>query len=360
MSKETILKTAMQPKLLNFLDNCDQFDIEDYKLLVQNKVKNAICFIYLIKFKYNLLPDISLLTNKTAKVWTEEIINFIKLDINDLHSILINTMDNNKLAYTDYQLEDIIKKTDGKLTDDSLIKLLANHNYQNSLNTTLNKYDGFITNELFQLIKQFFSRYYDNVKYKFETLNMFKEYIIIKKTITDEYIKSNEHLFDTPDKYAQLFTNFKDVNIELTTKCFNKNKKPPIELIRNIQFNDDPKLFKYYDMYPELYKNANIPTLYDLSIINNLEKDFELFKNRIIKNKIHIITVKRMFMIIVKLYLIKQIYNGQKESVKTFLEDIKNINSSNYIAQIKELYNDMQEYLKEPKKSKKLISDLSK
>lgn len=356
MSKETILKTAMQPKLLNFLDNCDQFDIEDYKLLVQNKVKNAICFIYLIKFKYNLLPDISLLTNKTAKMWTEEIINFIKLDINDLHSILINTMDsNNKLAYSDYQLYDIIKKTNGKLTDDSLIKLLANHNYQSSINTTLNKYDGCVTNELFQIIKTFFNRYHDNVKYKFETLDLLREYIIIQKTIIDEYIKSNEHLFDTPDKYIHLFNNLKDINNELTTKCFNKNKKPPIELIRNIPFKIDPKLFKYYDMYPELYKDANIPTLYDLSLVNNLEKDLQSFKNTIKKNDTYVITGKTRFIIIVKLYLIKQIYNGQKERVKTFLEDIKNINSSSYIAHINEIYNDMQEYLKEPNKSKKLM-----
>lgn len=354
MSKETILKTALQPKLLHFLDNYDNFDMEDYKLLVQNKVKNAICFIYLIKFKYGLLPDKSLLTNKTVKIWAEEIINFIKLDINELYDILVNTMDsNNKLAYTDYPLSDVIKKTDGKLTDDSLIKLLATQGYYDCTRVVLDKYDGYVTNELFQIIKSVIS-IYGTYKIKFDNIDTLKEYVMSRKDINDDDIKLNQHLFDTPDKYTELFANMKDIRNYLTTKCFNKLVKPPMELVRNVQFCDDPKLFKYYDKYSELYKTVEIKDTHHIKYSNDVEKDLKTIQ-KYIETCNYYGNSKINHTITIKLYLIKQIYNGQKERIKTFLEEMVKINNPKFVTEKNTIYNDLQEYLKDPKKSKKLM-----
>lgn len=351
MSKETILKTGLQPKLLHFLDNYDNFDMEDYRLLVQNKVKNAICFIYLIKFKYGLLPDKSLLTNKTVKIWAEEIINFIKLDINELYDILINTMDsNNKLAYSDYPLSDVIKKTDGKLTDDSLIRLLATQGYYDSTRVVLDKYDGYVTNELFQIIKSVIS-IYQSYKIKFDTITTLKEYAVFRNEITDDYIKLNQHLFDIPDKYTELFANMKDIRNYLTTKCFNKLAKPPIELVRNVHFSTDPKLFKYYDLYPELYKTVEIKDTQYIKYSNDLEKDLKTLQ-KYIESCNYYGNSKINQTITIKLYLIKQIYNGHKEIIKTFLEEMVKINNPKFTNEKNTIYNDLQYYLKESKKKK--------
>jgi hypothetical protein len=351
MSKETILKNAMQAKLLHFLDNYDMFDMEDYKLLVQNKIKHTACFIYLIKFKYGLLPDKSLITASTTKNWAEEIVNYIKLNINELYDILIN----NNLPYRDYEFVDIIKKTEGRLQNNDLIKLLAKYKWSYSITEVINRYDGLIDNEMFEIIKPTINTYYDH-KYKFETMEVLIKYINYKKKINLSDIKLNEHLFDTPEKYTELFSSL-DTNIErdLDTKCFGK-KTPPIELVREVKFGNDPKLFKYYDMYPSLYKDIAIPKIAEIIITIDLETNLKRIKNRFIENRLYImLTEKIMLVIMVKVYFIKQIYNGNKERIKQFLEEFKEIKASNYQRQIKEIYDDMQEYLNEPKKSKKLI-----
>jgi hypothetical protein len=350
MSKETILKNAMQAKLLHFLDNYDMFDIEDYKLLVQNKIKHAVCFIYLIKFRYGLLPDKSLITASTTKYWAEEIINYIKLDINELYDILIN----NNLPYRDYEFVDIIKKTEGRLQNYDLIKLLAKYKWSYSITEVMNRYDGLIDNEIFEIIKPTINTYYYN-KFKFETIEVFIKYINYRKKINSSDIKLNEHLFDTPEKYTELFSSL-DNNIErdLDTKCFGK-KKPPIELVREVKFGNDSKLFKYYDIYPNLYKDIAIPKIAEIIITIDLETNLKRIKNRFIENRLYMLTAKNMLVIMVKVYLIKQIFNDNRERIKQFLEEFKEIKASNYQQQIKEIYDDMQEYLNEPKKSKKLI-----
>jgi len=61
-TKEDILSNGNKKSILNFLDRSNEFTMEDYKIIVTNtKITNFDFYVYLIKFKFHIVPNINVL-----------------------------------------------------------------------------------------------------------------------------------------------------------------------------------------------------------------------------------------------------------------------------------------------------------
>lgn len=308
MSKQDILTKGIPQKVLTYLDKVDDFDLDDYKLLVSNSISNTQYFIYLIKFKFRLLPDISVLL-KANKYWYKNLIQFINLDITQLYDILYENIQNDQLHIDDKSLAMMITNMKGTLNTNELLELLIQHKYINSIVAIFdsNLYKLKLTDQQIDSLLDLkinigkFELYYETVNGLIKSINTVSQ--IQQNTIgilnlqydgciQNHHIKLNEYLFQTKDDYTYLFSKLLKSGIHLTTSCIPKQKKRIYpELLKHLVFHNDIKLFKYYHMFPQLYKDCNILTcgefenlkvnINNTTLKKDMEDNFKLIKNYI-------------------------------------------------------------------------------
>ena len=105
MDKGRILKNGNNSQVLKYILETDNFTIEDYRLLVSNdKAKNQEYIIPMIRYKFNLDPEITMF-GYAAYWWQLNIAKHIKFNMNDLDKYL-----DEPDVYTDEILKEAVQK----------------------------------------------------------------------------------------------------------------------------------------------------------------------------------------------------------------------------------------------------------
>jgi hypothetical protein len=267
MDKQTILTRGIPTKVIKYLDSVDDFSMEDYMLLVRNRLNNANLYIYLIKFKFRLLPDLNVLM-KSNNCWYKYIIQMIEMDINTIYNILVENMLDGKIHIPDDKLAKLLGNIKGSISDNELLNLLIEQNYPLSIKSIFHNklYKLQLSEELVNKLINLninigeYELSYDSLNLLIKSINFVtRSFSSYDGFIQDHHIKLNSHLFKSKEDYKTLFSKLERNTNRLTSKCIPKTKKLIYpELISNLVFFDDEKLFKYYDIFPELYKNCKI------------------------------------------------------------------------------------------------------
>jgi hypothetical protein len=221
MSKEHILKNGNSPRLLKYILEADNFDIEDYKLIVQNSVcKNHEYFIAIIKYKFHLEPSIDLV--KYAEYcWRREICENIKFDISLLDYYLDNPNE-----YTDDTLNTLIRKSTGNviISDNSILERLLEMKYYQSLDAILAKYKYSLDEAFLKKIAFTGKHYYHSAwQCSFDTNKTFHEYLKLTNHLAGKILMENLHLFNTDEDVDEFIKVFKENNVKAEYNIFKES-----------------------------------------------------------------------------------------------------------------------------------------
>jgi hypothetical protein len=264
MSKEHILKNGNSPRLLKYILEADNFDIEDYKLIVQNSVcKNHEYFIAIIKYKFHLEPSIDLV--KYAEYcWRREICENIKFDVS-----LVDYYLDNSTEYTDDTLNTLIRKSTGNaiFSDNSLLERLLEKKYYQTVDAILSKYkcslDEALLKKIFSTGKHF---YYSAWKCSFDTNKTFHEYLKLGKDLSNSTLTENLHLFNT------------DEDVDEFIKIFNENGvKPEYNLFKDSLLKKNKQIIKLFFAIGRIY-------LAEKNIMKLINSNKDLWKYINLKN----------------------------------------------------------------------------
>ena len=317
MSKENILTKGAQSRVIKFIDTIDSFDLDDYKLLVKNNLSNCDFCILLIKYKFNLLPSKELLQICTTR-WKKEIIAACKLTIDDLYELINSKV----MTFDDYDLAQIIDKTDGIFSME-LFKYLVINKFEESIKILLKRYDDFMPSDIIDLMITH-QQIDSNTYIKCETIEDLIKFVNRRNYLYDDDLKKNIHLFKEDNDYTLFFSKLliPSKHIYLTHRILLKFKKPSKELIKNVPIETE-KIFKYYDMYPDLYPTIKLADVIGLLFTNIIENDFKLITKKIMENNYSLSVARDIVVATIIGYLLKNIYSGNEEKVRKYIGEFK-------------------------------------
>jgi hypothetical protein len=349
MSKETILTKGSQSGLLKFLDLTDTFDLDDYKLLVKNNISNVIYFVHILKYKFNMLPSKELLPFCSVN-WKKTIIPLINLTFEDLYQLLASKA----ISFKDYDLVEIIKKTEGDFNPE-LCKLLIDLKLVNSLAAIIKINNIVLPDDIIDLMIE--KKVLTTTTFlKLDTIDYFVKFINSKTYLYDDDLKNNTHLFNTDEDYKHFFSKL-TINPEhnlLTTRSLIKMKDISKELIKNMPLNKN--ILKYYNKYPELYQTIQIPNVVGLLFTNVLETDFQLITKKIMEKSYNMLSPRGdLVSIAIKGYLLKHLYsnNNNLEKIKNYMTVFTNLKVPQLKLMHVDIYETINKHIKDIEKNNK-------
>jgi hypothetical protein len=253
MSKEHILKKGNSPRVLKYILEADTFDMEDYKLLVQNSTtKYHEYLIPLIKYKFSLEPSIGLLKD-AEYIWKYRIADNIKFDISLLDYYLDNPDE-----YTDDTLNSIIVKSqDGIIIDNGILQRLFDMQYYVTLDAILTKYKTSLDETM---VKNFLSNrsiksfYHASWQCSFTTNEALYEYLKLNKYICNKTLIENLHLLKTDEDADKFIKVFQENNID-----------PGYDLFKEALLKKNKLLIKIFFSVGRIYLNEK----YVIKLINS-------------------------------------------------------------------------------------------
>lgn len=248
MSKEHILKNGNSPRVLKYILENETFDMEDYKLLVENTTtKYQEYLIPLIKYKFNLEPDLSVLS-KANYGWKYLIANDIKFDINMLDYYLDNPEE-----YNDDILNELVERKTvvNSITDNTVLIRLFEMNYHKTLKTILKRYKTSLDLDLVikfePILQSSQNHYYSSWLSSFVSHEALYKYIEIIRNVDKETLMENLHLLNTDEE----IDNFLEV-------CNKYNVKSSYNLFTESLIKKNKKLIKlYFSLEKPLYMNTS-------------------------------------------------------------------------------------------------------
>jgi hypothetical protein len=278
MNKESILKRGNSPKVLNFILETDSFDLEDYKLLVQNDTtKYHEYLVPLIKYKFNLDPNLEVL-NQCTYGWKYVVPKYISFDINMIDYYLDNPDE-----YKDDGLSQLIeKKSNNKIiTDNNLLLRLIDMKYTNTLKNILNHYKTSLDIDLVNKLVDFFKS--EKLRYvcwytSFVSHEALYKYMEAFKYFSKDTLMENLHLLNTDediDNFLKVWNKYNlDYDYHLISDSLMKKNKQLIKIYFNISkiIYMDPGTIKLIKNNRNLWSYINL---------NNMRCDINFYNHHI-------------------------------------------------------------------------------
>jgi len=256
-NSEYILKNGNNDKVLDLLIKMTSFNMEDYVFLVQNYLSSAKYLVQIIKYKFNIEPDIILL-KYANNCWYDAIKQNLTIKLEYIFEYISELSDDKVMQ--------LLLNHNEIINDNNILIELLNKNYCSTFKIITNNCLFNIDENLMTVFKQHNIKNNNNLwNCRFVSKEIMYEFIAYVGIFTNYMYINNLHLLDNElDNLYKFLVEKKISEISIDIRYIKgSHEKELLKIYLLNKYNKIYKLGAKIIKYPELYSILENKSIYE-------------------------------------------------------------------------------------------------